>query len=320
MAADNIQDQANESYPDELDEVGLDDFLEAEAPEFTESLRSIASDKEITAQDIDLIAEQEIQEEYERWQNSVGFRKTVFRVFPFAPRLAIKVRHFKFKLKSWALGTWVRARNFFYFLVVGGRHHLVRSSAQVIKFFADGISSTLGSFEKFSAIRKTFAILFVAAAVGTGLLIYRISTRGVIPKGEALFIPSMAAVASQTYTYDPESDVESLYDNLRATQNLFLLPKIFVNLRRSPRSSSSPMAAMELFIEGADPEVLIEMKDRQARTVDAVQRVIEEFSFEQLDTGEGKREMCDRIKKEINALLTSGSVKRVLIKTIVIKP
>jgi flagellar basal body-associated protein FliL len=39
-----------------------------------------------------------------------------------------------------------------------------------------------------------------------------------------------------------------------------------------------------------------------------------------VDTPEGKAALCDRLKKEVNHLLTTGKIKKVWIKTLIIKP
>lgn len=80
------------------------------------------------------------------------------------------------------------------------------------------------------------------------------------------------------------------------------------------------MAAFEFYIEGYAPEAIIEFKDREVEFRDLVQRSIEEFTFDQLESGEGKRELCLRLQKVINSKLSTAQLKKVFIKTAIIKP
>ena len=80
------------------------------------------------------------------------------------------------------------------------------------------------------------------------------------------------------------------------------------------------MAAFEFFLQGVSPEVVVELKDREVEFKDAIARTAEDFDFDVLDTIQGKKLLCDRIKKEVNLRLTTGKVRQVLIKTVIIKP
>jgi flagellar basal body-associated protein FliL len=85
-------------------------------------------------------------------------------------------------------------------------------------------------------------------------------------------------------------------------------------------SGETPMAAFEFFVEGLSSEVLVEMKDREGEMRDLFQRQIEEFSFEQLDTTEGKKLLLERLKKAVNNSLSQGRIRRIFIKNVVLKP
>jgi len=47
---------------------------------------------------------------------------------------------------------------------------------------------------------------------------------------------------------------------------------------------------------------------------------VEDLTYDELASGEGKKNLCDRLGKEVNNLLTKGKVRHVYIKTAIIKP
>lgn len=307
--------------PRELTDEDIDALLANESPEFSTALKEIEGDKSLGLNEIEISdEEQELSEEIHLWQNAKGFRSKLVKVLPFLPRLSLRVKRLKFRIFHFSRGIWVRIKNFSYYLATDGR----TKATGVLKSNFHSVQEFLGhqkeSFKSLPRVKKVFAIGIVLAAGVTTFFIYRSLTHGVIPESTELFIPSLESIADETYDYDPETEVEPFYDNLRATQNLLLMPKIVVNLKRPISGNANPMGAFEFFIEGVVPEVIVEVKDREAAVKDAMQRAIEEFSFETLDTSEGKRALCERLRKEVNLLLTTGSIKRVLIKTIVLKP
>lgn len=80
------------------------------------------------------------------------------------------------------------------------------------------------------------------------------------------------------------------------------------------------MAAFEFYVEGTVSEVLVEIKDREYEVEDLFLRTIEEMTYDQLTTPEGKRVLCDRLRREVNKVLTTGFVRRIFIKTAILKP
>lgn len=305
----------------ELSEADINAMLEAESPEFANALKEIEGDKSLGLSEI-LISdeEQQLSEEIQLWQNSKGFRSKIVKVLPFLPRLSLGIKRLKFRIFQFARGIWVRVKNFSYYLATDGRGKALGVLKHSLHSVQHAVAKRVNGFKELPKLKKLFAVGIFVCALGTGYFIYRSLTHGVIPETDELFMPSLESLAEETYEYDPETEAEPFYDNLRATQNLLLMPKIVVNLKRPTSGKANPMGAFEFFVEGVVPEVIVEVKDREAAVKDAMQRAIEEFSFETLDTSDGKRELCERLRKEINRLLTTGSVKKVLIKTIVLKP
>ncbi len=315
------EEDALPDYPSELDEFGLDAFLENEHPDFTKGLQAIGADKTLVAQDILLSdSEQQVADEIELWKHGSKFKKITVRVLPFMPRLFLVIKRLRFKFFLYARGLLVRFKNFSYYLATDGRDSIIKNfKAQIVRL-GGALQKQAASFKKLTLKEKLAGVGLLIFAIATSAFIFQSYKHGFIRNEDELFIPSLSAVADEAIEYDPETEMEPFYDNLRSTQNLFLMPKMVVNLRRGATSGRNPMVALELFVEGMAPEVIIEMKDREAMLRDALQREIEDFSFEQLDTSDGKNELRDKIKNKINTLLIRGTVRKVLIKTIILKP
>lgn len=304
-----------------LDEAGLEDFLSKEAPDFSLSLSEIEQDKALRAEDIHLSdSEQELAEEVELWQNSKGLKKIAYKIFRFLPRLSLRFKKLKFRLFAFSRAQWVRFKNFSYFLATDGKTRFFTKVKAFLFFFVDRLSESFRKFKAKPLKIKLLAVGILFFAAGTFFFIYKSVTKGVIHEDGLLFIPSLAAVASHSYQYDPMTETEYFYDNLKTNQNLLLLRKIFVNLKVSEKSGPNPMAAFEFYVEGSAPEAIIEVKDREGFIVDTVQRSIEEFTFESLEVPEGKQILLEKLKGDINSILTTGTIKKVLIKNVVLKP
>lgn len=183
-----------------------------------------------------------------------------------------------------------------------------------------GLGGAIASFKAFSLLRKLGLVSLILTTGVAGYLLYSMGTKGLVPRDNELFIRSMSDWATQKYQFDPKREVEPFYDSTRTAQNVFLLQKMVVNLRRSAESSTNPMGAFEFYVEGAASDVVVEIKDREAEVEDLFLRTLEEMTFEQASSGEGKQILCDRLRKEINKILTKGYVRRVFIKTAIIKP
>jgi len=80
------------------------------------------------------------------------------------------------------------------------------------------------------------------------------------------------------------------------------------------------MGAFQFFVEGMSSEVVVELKDREALTHELINETAREFTFTELDTTEGKADLCKRIKTALNKVLVSGKVRNVRIETFIIKP
>lgn len=135
-----------------------------------------------------------------------------------------------------------------------------------------------------------------------------------------LFLTSFADIGSEIREYNPNDEVEAFYDNPRFAKNLVTISSMHVNLKPSENSGPNPMLALEITVEGLSADAIVEIKDREAEFKDKLLRLTEEKTYDELVEAEGKQILCDQFRDELNTLLTRGQVRRVLLKSFVIKP
>jgi flagellar basal body-associated protein FliL len=137
---------------------------------------------------------------------------------------------------------------------------------------------------------------------------------------EDLFIQSLAALAPDVREFNPIDGTESFYDNPRFTKNLISISPMHLNIKPSENSGDNPMLAIQVTVEGLSSDAIVEVKDREAEFKDLLSRLTEEKTYDDLVDAEGKRSLTEQYREVLNANLTRGQVRRVLLKTFIIKP
>ena len=300
----------------------LDQVLADEDPEFSKGLVEIGPDdpSAMYIYDPDLELPPTLEDEIRSWENSTGVRKFLYKIFPFLPKFLFTIKNFKTFYRE----TKEKLREKAIYLRKEGVRDVLAwikgKKTKITSAIAAKVSALITTFKSFSLVKKLiFVALILVTGAATGL-IYRIATKGLVGKSESLFMTSMGAWGQKSYTYDPSTEVEPFYDSLRASQNMLSLEKMIVNLRPSETSGPNPMGAFEFFVEGMAADVIVEIKDREPEMRDLFQRTIEESTFDFVASGEGKQQLCDKLRKEVNKVLTTGRVRRIFIKTAIIKP
>jgi flagellar basal body-associated protein FliL len=137
---------------------------------------------------------------------------------------------------------------------------------------------------------------------------------------QKLFITSLAELGSEIKDYNPNNEVEPFYDNPRFAKNLVSVSTMHVNLKPSESSGPNPMLAIEVTVEGLSVDAIVEIKDREAEFKDMLARATEEQTYDDLVLSEGKQALCEQYRDLLNGNLTRGQVRRVLLKSFIIKP
>jgi flagellar basal body-associated protein FliL len=305
-----------ESSEDLLSLESLDSILEKEDPEFTKGLGNISPDdlsNPVVIEESDLVYRLEVEIAY--WNRQGGWRRKMAQAFPIIPRITyfLRLRHMALRL------TWRKFKEqAIHFLKSIGPNLKHWFSAQMGKFKA-WLGELGATFKAFSLVQKLGVLVLVAATGVGGVVLYKIATNKLIPHKEELFLPTLEDWADKKEYFEADQ-VEPFYDSTRVAQNIFSTSKIFANIRKSSQSGPNPMAALEFYVEGTDADVVVEIKDREPEVKDLFLRVVEDMNYDQISSVEGKQMLCERLRKEINKILTKGKVRRIFYKTAVIKP
>lgn len=311
-------DTPGEEQEELLSLESLDSAIEEADPEFSKSLGEIHPD-DLAPGDIyneGLETEYTLAEEVKLWENSQGKRAKFAKIFPFLPKISyfvkIKRAQFRLSVRKWKEQSIHNLKN-------AGPLTLAWLKEKVASL-RSGIGEVLGVFKSFSGKKKAaFAGLLIVTGAA-GFLLFKMVTKGLLPHQEDLFIASLADWSQQKVQYDPATERESFYDSTRLSQNILVMKKMIVNLKPSENSGPTPMGAFEFYVEGTVSEVVVEIKDRESEMEDLFMRTIEDMTYDQVSSAEGKQQLSGRLRQAVNKSLTKGHVRRVFLKTAIIKP
>lgn len=184
------------------------------------------------------------------------------------------------------------------------------------------LAATLSAFllftSRLSAKKRSLLILLILGSVGSVYYFFRLFKDGVLPQEQRPFIYSIEEISENKYIIDQDL-FEDFYSSPRFNQNIISLRRIVVNLKKSKNSSSNPMVAIELFLQGNSSEVLIEVRDRESEILDLFQGEIRTFNYDDLDTVSGKNKLTEKLKFQIDQILVKGKINKIFYKTFVIK-
>lgn len=319
--AAELLDRLAAKNQDELDIDDLDIFLDQLDPNFKMALDTIGQDTELKAVDVESDDRAAAYfEELELWKNSSGLSRLVYKVFPFTPRVSLHLKILYFKTKRWIIANWIQFKNTSHDFILRTWKNSVANFKSRRQELAASTKKSLRDYKFLSWRVKARLYLTLLLGIGGTTVAILVFQGKLIPRDSDLFISSLEDVATGTYHYNPEDAQEYFYDNIRSVPNLFLVPKVITNIKPSMESGPNPMAAIEFFAEGFTPEVIIEMKDREPALRDLAARTIEDFSFDELESSSGKQKLNQVLAREFNRVLSTGQVKAIRIKNIVLKP
>jgi len=280
----------------------LDSILKESDSEFVSSLQDLKQSAEAAAGNIELLDIDGILAEEESKTLKNRFLRLRRRINNEIVLLIVKAKNIGLDILQ------VHLPDFLKFLQKKLKSALAQLSAAMKVFKHWSLTKKLASVGIF------FLCLFVVAYV------HRAITHGIVPEKSHLFVNSLDEWAEKTYVYTPGENLEPFYDSARVKQNIMSLRRIVVNIKPSVTSGPNPMVAFEFFIEGLSSDVTIEIKDREPEVLDLIQRLMEEKTFDELDSADGKVQLNEKIKKELNTFLSKGKVKKVYIKNAIVKP
>lgn len=313
-AQSELTDGLNGTAPTEVDQTvdgEIDSILEEEDPGFVNSLKELKESSELAKAQVDF--------DEDHKPDLKGIKKFLYKssagiwLVLFVKSIPRRIRAFG----NWILDSlWYSGK----YLFVGGPKDLLR----FIKFIFGTLFGLIGGgLRKFSNLKGPKKLAFLATLVLTGVLVALVKHSGTISHmlntDQGLFLRSFEQVADKKYEYDPDLRAESFYNSLRFSGNIFRIRRVVVNLKAST-GHPQPMALFQVIVEGNSQDVIVEIKSRESEMTDAIQRATEEFTFDVLQSADGKKDLMLRLKQSLNERLTTGQVRRVYLQTIVLKP
>lgn len=303
--------QPPSSKVEEIPLEDIDKILEAEDPEFAKDLAEVRSVE--AAQDVVLeatvVGDEEIPTEGDLDDKPLkGFARVKQKIrqaissakLRIKNRLATAAADFVIFLKT-------RPKEFFFY------------SIKMAKLGAKNAVVPLQAFQEASRTQKLAVLVLLGICVlSTWVLLHNV--KGIwLPQIHEPILRSLEDQSDWVETYDPKQAGESFYSAFPQEIHEYLFPKTKVNLKAT-KESPNPMGAFEIIVELDSKDSAVEVKDREVEMFDALQRVFEEETANDLESNLGKDRLKSRIKRELNQKLTQGWVKDVKFKTFILKP
>jgi flagellar basal body-associated protein FliL len=188
-----------------------------------------------------------------------------------------------------------------------------------LTWFFGKIKSGLSWYGKQTGQSKLLIVAVIILAAGAAAMTRIVIHGSFLPTLEQDFVYSFANGADHAYTFAADEKWQDLNDPLLHPEHIVLLERLVVNLR-APGDGSNPMALLDLYVEVGTQEGAVEIKNRDAEVRDMVLRTMEQISYDEIVTETGKNKLKVFLRKNLNDMLSSGRVRRLYFKSIVLKP
>lgn len=288
----------------------VDALLAVADPEFAAQMKDLS---ELKADDVSIDGDIDTEVEQVRKEAAIkGYKKFVL-LFVTRPlrRLAALVTQLQGFFK-WVKEFGVPAA------IAGAKKALAIAKTAIVA----GAGKLKAGLDWFKALpRKSKALLVLAGALALVAVAVAQFTlkRTLFPNMDVDYLTSFETVADAKYTIGKDEKWTDLNDPLLHPEHVVLIERIISNLRSSG-PGSNPMALIDLYIESANQEVAIELKNREGEARDVIGTTLLQMSYDELITEAGKTKLKVFLRKNLNEVLSTGRVRRVYFKSIIIKP
>lgn len=292
----------------------FDDFLANEDPDFVRSLKELDDIKppEDSEAEMDSVELDKSLLKKDSIKSRLGFRQKLTVLLK--PYYWVKyfVDHLVFRVKN--------SKKIFIWLKEEGIAKGVAALKEKIAIVTAYISGAFKTFKKMRRRGKVFIFLFLAGGVFVAMNFLTLLSGSFLPHTTAQSVSSFAVVADKIFIIDTSRGRESFESPLRHTEHIVLLRRITANLLPSKSSTDNPLGLFELYIEGSNQEVAVEIKDRETELIDIMQRAIERTTFDDASDSKGKEVLKKNIRIRFNQILNKGRVKNLYFKLVSLKP
>lgn len=158
------------------------------------------------------------------------------------------------------------------------------------------------------------------AMVAATVILFVMSVSGIWLPGFMIHVETdLTKHADRSWEMKSDEAYVALFKAFPQKEIEFLFPKVVVNLKRT-NSTQNPMGTFEVYVVLDSQDVAIEVEARRKELGDRLQRVLEDQTYADLSGPLGKKRIKDFLRRDLNAVLSQGWVKDVLIKNIILKP
>ena len=213
------------------------------------------------------------------------------------------------------------AQNFAIKLVKAGGKLLVLLIKNIFKY---GMSGSRKFFSWLSHLPKRVVLLSISVlllASASGFIFYLSFKGHFLPHLNREYLTGFAEHVDATFEYKEEDSKESFDSEIRHPEHMYEMERVIVNLRQNADGDHTPMGLFEFYIATNSQDAIVEIGDRRTEARHIIERVIEQMSYAELVSAQGKAKLKFIVRKELNDFLTkSHHVRQVYIKTFVLKP
>ncbi|MFK8138610.1 MAG: flagellar basal body-associated FliL family protein [Bdellovibrionales bacterium] len=166
--------------------------------------------------------------------------------------------------------------------------------------------------------------LMLGLSVVSVLVLFQVAkismNQDLLKQPDKTYVDDFSEVATEVFKITSDSKWENFRNPMRYPEYIVMFKRIVVVLTPSSFSSKRPMGIFSLFFEASSQDAATELKDREPYVRDRTARTLEQMTYDELRTIEGKRKIKKYLKQELNKVLNQGAIVNVHFKDFVLKP
>ena len=318
-------DQSQSEESEEISLENIDEILAQEAPEFAGEMDELAAsaddfvpplEGDSDGVDVELPLDKSFKKKGKKLFEK--FKKNL--VFKLVVKVVTGIRNFIWKR---ILIIKLNAVNL-YKASIRGAKATPTTVLEYIKFQNSKIKKAKKSlwwqYSQKTKHEKLLMASFVFGSVAAIMLLYYTIQVRWADFVKPVLITSVEEVSDQGWKYNVHSGTTPFLTAFPQPRHSYLFRKVVVNIKKRVASLREAMGAFQFYVEVDSKDAAVELKSRETHFHDMIQRTVENFSFEALQTEKGKDRLKEKIRDELNRELAQGWVKGVYIKSMTTKP
>lgn len=320
---ENVNTEEQEGKEDDgvisLDD--LDSLLADEDPDFSQEMKKISEDESLRNANVEISEFDEPDEKSEEpsklniLKTSPKINNIIRPIIELKNKTKNKCKEQTEKCKESCLKTFSWIKNDFPGFAKAQWHQFTSQ----VKIFFNYIKKQIDKYRALPKKQKRGIFISFTFIFLVGSIIYISFKMSWIPSISEPLYSSLEQVADKVEILPDKAEFKYLYRAFPQPEYIVQLDKLVVSLKRE-NNYSTPMAAIEFYVELDSKETAIEIKDREKQVLDVVQRAVEEFTYRELTSHAGVIKMKSEVRSVINDVLNQGRVNKVYQKTMILKP